>query len=58
MFSLGHEGMPALNRLVAQPTLDRLETELDPAELAEARETAASMDLDALVSESLGGRVR
>jgi hypothetical protein len=50
--------MPALNRQVAQPTLDRLETELDPTEMAEARETAESMDLDALVSEALGVRVR
>ena len=50
--------MPAMNRQVAQPTFDRLETELDPAELAAAREDAASMDLDELVSETLGERVR
>jgi predicted ATPase/class 3 adenylate cyclase len=53
LFSLGHEAMPLLNRTVAQPTLDRLETELDPAELAEAREVAESTDLDELVSDVL-----
>jgi predicted ATPase len=58
LFSLGHEAMPAMNRQVAQPTLDRLETELDPAELAEARETAENLNLDELVSETLGERVR
>ncbi|HUF01839.1 MAG TPA: AAA family ATPase [Gaiellaceae bacterium] len=57
-FSLGHEAMPALNGLVARPTLDRLETELDPEDLAAARETATSMDLGELVSETLGERVR
>ena len=58
LFSLGHEAMPALNRQVAQPTLDRLEAELDPESLAAAREIAASTDLDELVSETLGERVR
>jgi tetratricopeptide (TPR) repeat protein len=58
LFSLGHEAMPAMNRQVAQPTLDELRARLDAEELVAAREAAASMDLDELVSETLGERVR
>ena len=58
LFTLGHEAMPATYRQVAEPTLDELQARLDPEELAEAREAAASMDLDKLVSETLGERVR
>ena len=57
-FSLGHEAMPATYRLVAEPTLDELRAKLDPEELASAREAAAGLDLDELVSETLGDRVR
>ncbi len=57
-FSLGHEAMPATYRQVAEPTLDELHAKLDPEELASAREAAASLDLDELVSEMLGERVR
>ena len=57
-FSLGHEAMPATYRQVAQPTLDELQAKLDPEELASAREAAAGLDLDELVSETLGDRVR
>jgi tetratricopeptide (TPR) repeat protein len=58
LFSLGHAAMPALNRGVAQPTLDELEAKLDADELAAAREVAAGLDLGELVSEELGERVR
>ena len=58
LFSLGHAAMPALNRGVAQPTLDELEAKLDADELAAAREVAAGLGLDELVSEELGERVR
>ena len=57
-FSLGHEAMPAAYRQVAEPTLDELRAKLDPEELASAREAAAGLDLDELVSETLGDRVR
>ncbi|MDQ3121768.1 MAG: tetratricopeptide repeat protein [Actinomycetota bacterium] len=57
-FSLGHEAMPATYRLVAEPTLDELQAKLDPEELASAREAAAGLDLNELVSEMLGERVR
>src|SRR5205823_1535078 len=52
-FSLGHEAMPATYRQVAEPSLDELHAKLDPEELASAREAAASLDLDELVSEML-----
>ena len=58
LFSLGHEAMPATYRQVAEPTLDELQAKLDPDELAAAREAAASADLQELVSEALGNRVR
>ena len=57
-FSLGHEAMPATYRQVAEPTLDELQAKLDPEELASAREAAAGLDLDELVSETLGDRVQ
>jgi len=57
-FSLGHEAMPATYRQVAEPTLDELQAKLDPEELESAREAAAGLDLDELVSEMLGERVR
>lgn len=57
-FSLGHEAMPATYRQVAEPTLDELKATLDPEELASAREAAAGLDLDELVSELLAERVR
>ena len=57
-FSLGHEAMPATYRQVAEPTLDDLRAKLDPEELASAREAAADVDLEELVSETLGERVR
>jgi hypothetical protein len=56
--SLGHEAMPATYRPVAEPTLDELHARPDPEELASAREAAAGLDLDELVSEVLGERVR
>ena len=43
--------------MVAEPTLDELQAKLDPEELASAREAAAGLDLDELVSETLGDRV-
>lgn len=58
MFCLGHEAMPAAYRVVAQPTLDELRIRLDPEELAAAREAAAGLDMNELVSETLGDRVR
>jgi predicted ATPase/class 3 adenylate cyclase len=57
-FSLGHEAMPATYRQVAEPTLDKLQAKLEPEELAAARQVAAGLDLDELVSETLGDRVR
>ena len=57
-FSLGHEAMPATYRQVAAPTLDELQAKLDPEKLASAREAAAGLDLDELVSGTLGDRVR
>jgi hypothetical protein len=50
--------MPATDRPVAEPTLDELHARPDPEELASAREAAAGLDLDELVSEVLGERVR
>ena len=58
LFSLWHEAMPATYRLVAEPTLDELLERLDPEELAAARDAAAALDLDDLVAETLGERVR
>jgi predicted ATPase/class 3 adenylate cyclase len=57
-FSLGHEAMPATYRQVAEPTLAELQAKLDPDELASAREAAAGLDLDEVVSEMLAERVR
>jgi hypothetical protein len=57
-FSLGHEAMPATYRQVAQPTLDELQAKLDPEDLASAREVALGLDLEELVSDTLGDRVR
>jgi tetratricopeptide (TPR) repeat protein len=56
VFSMGHEAMAY--RHVAQPTLDELLDRLDPEELAGARDVAAALDLDELVAETLGERVR
>jgi hypothetical protein len=58
LFSLGHEAMPAAYRQVAEPSLAELRERLDSEELAAAQEAAASLDLDELVSETLGERVR
>jgi tetratricopeptide (TPR) repeat protein len=58
LFSLEHEAMPATYRLVAEPTLDELRAKLDPEDLASAREAALGLDLEELVSETLGDRVR
>ncbi|MGH3053604.1 MAG: ATP-binding protein, partial [Gaiellaceae bacterium] len=57
-FSLGHEAMPATYRQVAEPTLEELQSKLEPEELASAREAAAGLELDELVSETLGDPVR
>jgi predicted ATPase/class 3 adenylate cyclase len=57
-FSLGHEAMPGTYRQVAEPTLDELCAKVDPEELASAREVAASLDLDELVSKMLEEAVR
>jgi predicted ATPase/class 3 adenylate cyclase len=57
-FSLGHEAMPGTYRQVAEPALAELCAKLDPEELASAREAAAGLDLDELVSETLADRVR
>jgi hypothetical protein len=43
---------------VAEPALAELCAKLDPEELASAREAAAGLDLDELVSETLADRVR
>jgi tetratricopeptide (TPR) repeat protein len=56
LFSMGHEAMAY--RHVAQPTLDELLERHDPEELAAAREAAAGLELDDLVAETLGDRVR
>ena len=58
LFSLEHEAMPATYRQVAEPTLEELEARLEPEELASAREAAAGVDLDELVSETLRDPVR
>jgi tetratricopeptide (TPR) repeat protein len=58
IFSLGHEGMPATYRQVAEPVLEELQAKLDPEELASAREVAAGLDLDELVAETLADPVR
>jgi predicted ATPase/class 3 adenylate cyclase len=58
MFCLGHEGMPATYRDVAQPTLDELRERLDPEELAAAGEDAAGLDLDELALDTLAENVR
>ena len=50
--------MPATYRQVAEPTLDELQAKLDPEVLASAREAALGLDLDELVSETLGDRVQ
>jgi predicted ATPase/class 3 adenylate cyclase len=52
-FSLGHEAMPATYRHVAEPTLDKLQAKLDPEEVASARQAAASLELEKLVSNIL-----
>ena len=52
-YSLGHEAMPATYRHVAEPTLDELQAKLDPEELASARQAAAGLELDELVSKML-----
>ena len=57
-FSLRHEAMPATYRQVAKPTLGRARGEARPRELASAREVAAGLDLDELVSETLADPVR
>ena len=57
-FSLGHEAMPASYRQVAKPTLEEVEARLEAEELASAREAAAGLDLDELVSATLGDPVR
>ena len=57
-YSVGHEAMPATYRHVVEPTLDELQAKLDPEELASARQATAGLELDELVSETLGERVR
>jgi len=57
-FSLGHEALPAAYRQVAAPALDEVREKLDPEELASAREAAAGLDLEEVVSATLGERVR
>jgi hypothetical protein len=47
--TLQHPGMPAIYRMVAQPTLDAIEARLTPEVLAAAREAAAKADLETLV---------
>ena len=57
--SLGHEAMPATYRDVAGPTLDEVQTKLDPEELASARQATAGPKLDKLVSKMLArGKLR
>jgi tetratricopeptide (TPR) repeat protein len=58
LLSLGHEAMPAMYRHAAEPTLDELQTRLDPEELEAAREATASADLEQIVAEVLGTPVR
>jgi predicted ATPase/class 3 adenylate cyclase len=57
-FSLGHEAMPATYRQVAEPALHEVEAKLDPAELASARDAAAGLELEELVSATLAEPVR
>ncbi len=57
-FALGHEQLPAAYGFAARPALDALEAALPGEELAAAREAAAAADLDELVAEALGDRVR
>jgi len=57
-FSLGHDAMPATYRQVAEPTLDELQLKLEPLDQASAREAAEGLELDELVSRTLGDRVR
>jgi len=52
-FALGHEQLPPSYSFAARPALEHLEEELDPAELAAAREAAAGADLSALVADAL-----
>jgi ATP/maltotriose-dependent transcriptional regulator MalT len=47
--TLEHPGMPAFDRMVAQPTLDSLAARLPPEVMRAAREAAASTDLASLV---------
>ncbi len=51
--------MPATYRDVAGPTLDEVQTKLDPEELASARQATAGPKLDKLVSKMLArGKLR
>jgi hypothetical protein len=45
-FALGHEQLPPSYALTARPTLNRLEAELPPEQLAAAREAAAAATLE------------
>jgi predicted ATPase len=47
-FALGHEQLPPSYGLTARPTLNRLEAELPPEQLAAAREAAAAATLEEL----------
>jgi len=58
LFSVEHDAMPATYRQVAEPTLEELLAKLDPTDLASAREVAADLDLDKLVSETIAEPVR
>ena len=50
LFSLNHPGLPPAYRMVAQPDLDALETQLPPDDFAAAKEAAATADLEELVA--------
>jgi len=58
VFALGHEQLPAAYSFAARPALDALEASLTAEGLAAAREAAAAADLDELVAEALGDRIR
>jgi hypothetical protein len=52
-FALGHEQLPPSYSIAARPTLEALEAELRPEQLAAARHAAAATSLDDFVDQAL-----